>query len=92
MITNSSNGYDGSLLNGLQSLPQWREYYNTPSGATLGALSNAYTLGNFAALPVCAWFNGTSIPVTCRPVHAEGFIHVLSLAKSCSPRTQMPEC
>ena len=57
MITNSSNGYDGSLLNGLQSLPQWREYYNAPTGAVLGALSNAYTLGNFAALPFIAYFN-----------------------------------
>jgi hypothetical protein len=58
MITNSSNGYDGSLLNGLQSLPQWRDYFNSPSGAILGALSNGYTLGNFAALPFIAYFNG----------------------------------
>ncbi|CAK1364983.1 unnamed protein product [Cercospora beticola] len=57
MMTNSSNGYDGSLLNGLQSLPQWRNYFDTPTGAILGALSNAYTLGNFVAFPVVAWFN-----------------------------------
>jgi hypothetical protein len=60
MIGNSSNGYDGSLLNGLQSLEQWREYFNSPSGVILGALSNGYTLGNFMALPVIALLNGTS--------------------------------
>lgn len=63
MITNSSNGYDGSLLNGLQSLPQWREYFDTPTGAILGALSNGYTLGNFLALPIIAYFNGTHYPL-----------------------------
>lgn len=57
MITNSSNGYDGSLLNGLQSLPQWREYFNSPTGAVLGALGNGYTFGNALALPVIAFFN-----------------------------------
>lgn len=29
-------GYDQNLLNGLQALPKWREYFNSPSGAILG--------------------------------------------------------
>jgi MFS family permease len=44
-------------LNGLQSLDQWQDYYGRPTGAVLGALSNAYTLGNFAALPVISHIN-----------------------------------
>lgn len=39
-----------------RSLPQWRDYYDAPSGAVLGALSTAYTFGNFIAFPVCAYF------------------------------------
>ncbi|RSH92648.1 hypothetical protein EHS25_008093 [Saitozyma podzolica] len=29
-------GYDSSLLNGLQALPQWNEYFHSPSGNLLG--------------------------------------------------------
>ncbi|KAJ7128570.1 general substrate transporter [Mycena epipterygia] len=28
LITSSANGYDGSMMNGLQSLPQWEGYFN----------------------------------------------------------------
>jgi hypothetical protein len=39
LITSSNNGYDGSIVNGLQSLPQWRDYFNHPSDSQLGLLS-----------------------------------------------------
>ncbi|KAI3607515.1 hexose transporter [Moniliophthora roreri] len=32
-------GYDGSLLNCLQVLPQWNEYFDRPSGSTLGLIA-----------------------------------------------------
>lgn len=32
-------GYDASLLNGLQALPQWQEYFNEPSANLLGLIS-----------------------------------------------------
>jgi sugar porter (SP) family MFS transporter len=56
LLGNSTNGYDGSLLNGLQSLPQWRDYFDKPTGAILGALSNAYVLGNIVAFAAASWF------------------------------------
>lgn len=31
-----SNGYDGSMMNGLQTLDQWRNYFGNPQGSTLG--------------------------------------------------------
>ena len=31
-----SNGYDGSMMNGLQTLDQWKNYLNNPQGSTLG--------------------------------------------------------
>lgn len=39
LITSSTNGYDGSMMNGLQSLPQWRDYFGNPTGGMLGLLN-----------------------------------------------------
>lgn len=32
-------GYDASLLNGLQALPQWKDYFNHPNSSRLGLIS-----------------------------------------------------
>ncbi|KAF4547901.1 Sugar (and other) transporter-like protein 28 [Elsinoe fawcettii] len=32
-------GYDASLLNGLQALPQWKRYFNNPNSSYLGLIS-----------------------------------------------------
>ena len=39
LITSSTNGYDGSMMNGLQSLPQWEGVFKSPSGSKLGLLN-----------------------------------------------------
>lgn len=39
LITSSNNGYDGSMMNGLQTLPQWKDYFHAPSGSMLGLLN-----------------------------------------------------
>jgi hypothetical protein len=31
-----TNGYDGSMMNGLQSLDLWEEYFGHPQGGLLG--------------------------------------------------------
>jgi hypothetical protein len=36
LITSMSNGYDGSMMNGLQTLENWRAYFGNPTGGTLG--------------------------------------------------------
>lgn len=36
LITSMSNGYDGSMMNGLQTLENWRDYFDNPTGGTLG--------------------------------------------------------
>ncbi|KAI3584087.1 general substrate transporter [Fusarium oxysporum f. sp. albedinis] len=38
-------GFDGSMLNGMQSLPLWREAFGDPTGANLGTLVNAINIG-----------------------------------------------
>ena len=39
LITASTNGYDGSMMNGLQSLTQWENDFNHPNGGMLGLLN-----------------------------------------------------
>ena len=39
LITSSTNGYDGSMMNGLQSLTQWEDAFNHPTGGILGLLN-----------------------------------------------------
>jgi hypothetical protein len=39
LITSSTNGFDGSMMNGLQALPQWITEFNHPNANMLGILS-----------------------------------------------------
>lgn len=55
LIGSTVNGYDGSLLNGLQTMPQWQRYFNYPSGATLGLFTAIQNVGGFCALFVSAY-------------------------------------
>jgi len=36
LVTSATNGYDGSMMNGLQSLTYWEDYFGNPHGGTLG--------------------------------------------------------
>jgi sugar porter (SP) family MFS transporter len=51
LITSSTNGYDGSMMNGLQTLPQWKQAFNNPDGGQLGLLNAIQNIGTFGALP-----------------------------------------
>ncbi|TFK67867.1 hexose transporter [Pluteus cervinus] len=52
LITSSTNGYDGSMMNGLQSLTQWDEYFGFPRGGKLGLLNAIQNIGSLAAYPI----------------------------------------
>jgi sugar porter (SP) family MFS transporter len=54
ILTDVTNGYDGSMLNGIQSVPQWQIYFSTPTGTRLGTITNCLRYGQLAALFVCA--------------------------------------
>ncbi|KAI1013722.1 hypothetical protein LB503_010526 [Fusarium chuoi] len=45
LLSSSAVGYDGSMMNGLQTLPQWRNFFNNPPPPVLGAINAVY--------PVC---------------------------------------
>ncbi|KAF8878373.1 general substrate transporter [Gymnopilus junonius] len=51
LVTSSTNGYDGSMMNGLQSLPQWQSAFHNPTGGSLGLLGAIQNIGSLCALP-----------------------------------------
>ncbi|KAI0091287.1 general substrate transporter [Irpex rosettiformis] len=52
LLTAPINGFDSSLVNGLQILPAWQEYFHHPNGKTLGLISAAQVIGSIVALPL----------------------------------------
>ncbi|KAF9234365.1 general substrate transporter [Melanogaster broomeanus] len=46
-----TSGFDSSMLNGLQAVTSWLDFYNHPHSALLGLMSAMYPLGGIAALP-----------------------------------------
>lgn len=53
--TASANGYDGSLMNGLQALNQWQSFMDTPTGAWLGFINAIYWLGSGIIYLITPW-------------------------------------
>ncbi|KAF5229920.1 hypothetical protein FAUST_10084 [Fusarium austroamericanum] len=55
VMFSSANGYDGSLMNGLQALPKWNKFMDHPQNAWLGFINAIY------------WFlNGVSFFIAAR--------------------------
>lgn len=54
-LSSTTNGYDGSMLNGLQSMGQWQNYFDHPTGTRLGSLANGVTFGSILAFPIVPW-------------------------------------
>ncbi|KAF8968146.1 general substrate transporter [Flammula alnicola] len=51
LLTSVANGLDSSLVNGLQLLPDWQNYFGKPEGKRLGLINSAQFLGNLTGLP-----------------------------------------
>lgn len=43
------------MMNGLQSLPQWREFFNNPSSSILGSINAVYPVGKILGLVTSAF-------------------------------------
>jgi len=52
LLSSSVTGYDGSLMNGLQTLPQWAEEFGNPTGTTLGLVNAAMVIGGLVSMLV----------------------------------------
>ncbi|UJO21961.1 Lactose permease [Fulvia fulva] len=55
----TTNGYDGSLLNGLQTLDPWQDEFGHPNGSTLGLFSAILQIGAFSAIFFSAYLADT---------------------------------
>ncbi|KAH6672370.1 putative lactose permease [Halenospora varia] len=52
VLTSATNGYDGSMMNGLQALDQWKASFHNPNAATRGLLNAIMSVGSIVALPI----------------------------------------
>jgi sugar porter (SP) family MFS transporter len=50
LASDITNGYDGTMLNGLQIIPAWQTYFKKPTGSRLGLITNGTRIGQAAAL------------------------------------------
>lgn len=55
LISSYATGYDGSMMNGLQSLDTWQAFFDNPDASELGLLNAIQNVGQLVALPFCAW-------------------------------------
>ncbi|KAI8258324.1 hypothetical protein K4K53_004722 [Colletotrichum sp. SAR 10_77] len=54
LVVCATNGYDGSVLTGLQGVAAWNREFGSPKGALLGITSAAYPLGAILSTPFSA--------------------------------------
>lgn len=47
------------MMNGLQSVEQWRLYFGEPKGSTLGLFNVAYPIGGLCAIPFISVISDT---------------------------------
>ncbi|KAJ8469926.1 hypothetical protein ONZ45_g16725 [Pleurotus djamor] len=55
LITSSTNGFDGSMMNAVQSLPRWQSDFGHPTGGKLGLLTAIQTIGALVGLPIAPY-------------------------------------
>lgn len=56
-LLSAANGYDYSLMNGLQALVPWQEFLDHPTGAWLGFIAAVQALGSTLAYAYVPWCN-----------------------------------
>ncbi|KAE9573532.1 Lactose permease [Colletotrichum fructicola] len=85
LFSSASVGYDGSMMNGLQTLPQWRGFFGNPEGAVLGLMNAVYPLGKVVALFFVTYISdrwGRKLPLGIGLVACIGFAILQGLSPS----------
>jgi MFS family permease len=54
LVVCATNGFDGSVLNALQGIDEWKSQFGNPQGSLLGITSAAYALGAIGSTPFSA--------------------------------------
>ncbi|KAG8717733.1 hypothetical protein FRC08_006793 [Ceratobasidium sp. 394] len=50
LVTSYTNGFDGSMMNGLQSVAEWKEYFDYPTSKQLGLFNAIQPVGSLCAI------------------------------------------
>lgn len=60
LLTQTATGFDASMLNGMQSLPQWQRFFGEPKGTRLGAMTfgpnGGVLISVLVSSQLCDWF------------------------------------
>ncbi|KAG2107529.1 general substrate transporter [Suillus discolor] len=51
LLSSTLNGFDSSMMNNLQILPGWQEYFHKPQGMKLGLINSAHSIGILSGTP-----------------------------------------
>ncbi|KAM6507170.1 hypothetical protein FALCPG4_018552 [Fusarium falciforme] len=54
-LTSYVGGFDGSVLNGMQTVQHWQTYFDHPRGALLGLMVNMQVVGGAVSLPLAPY-------------------------------------
>lgn len=57
LFIESTSGFDSSMMNGMQALTYWKDFFNHPKGGELGLLVACYNLGALTSIPFVALFS-----------------------------------
>ncbi|KAF5853258.1 hypothetical protein GGP41_001800 [Bipolaris sorokiniana] len=52
LFIESTSGFDSSMMNGMQALSYWKDYFNHPKGGQLGLLVACYNIGAISSIPL----------------------------------------
>ncbi|WYZ40914.1 hypothetical protein EsH8_IV_001255 [Colletotrichum jinshuiense] len=55
MLSSASVGFDGAMMNGLQTIKQWRGYFGNPTAPVLGTMNAVYPIGKIMGLIPTTW-------------------------------------
>lgn len=54
LFIESTSGFDSSMMNGMQALKYWQDFFGHPVGGQLGLLVACYNLGALTSIPFVA--------------------------------------
>ncbi|KAH8660476.1 general substrate transporter [Xylariales sp. PMI_506] len=55
VVAYATSGYDGSMMNSLQTVPYWSDFFGNPTGSRLGLISSMMALGSLCSAPFAAY-------------------------------------
>ncbi|CAI4214114.1 unnamed protein product [Parascedosporium putredinis] len=56
-LSSATIGFDGAMMNGLQTVEQWRGYFNHPKPSILGVMNAIYPIGKIVGIFPAAWLS-----------------------------------